>query len=361
MRSMLFRSAFALATVCSAMLATTTTASAQWTAGAGFPGTGNVRGQGAWFPGNGRLYVMGGRSADTVGSDLQSPAEYDPIANTWVTKTAVFPTNQVCNMSGGLLSDAGTPYIYCVGGSAAGAATSTPTVRRYDPITDTISVVTTDPWPAPANTLPGSGAVVGNKLYVLGGFTIGVSMTDQIWEFDPAAAAGSRWTLKTAVLPAQLGYVPVAAIGNLIYVGGGSLLVAGVPTDSTNSCVYDTVTDTVTAIATIPRATGETRAVNKGGSMWVLGGGRVLPNPSNEVDAYDPGSNTWSLAPAFVLPRRNFATDIDPATGNVYIVGGYAPSTATTSVEIFNGCPAPTTYCTAKLNSLSCLPSIGST
>jgi N-acetylneuraminic acid mutarotase len=330
-----------------------------WTAGANFPTT-QVRGQGTWFAPNGRFYVLGGRTSDSAGSDLLNPSEYDPGTNSWSVKSAVFPDNQVNNMVGGVLTDAGTSYIYCVGGSAAGAATSTPDVRRYDPVADVITTVATDPWPAPLNTLPGGGAVFNNRLYVVGGFTIGVGMTDQIWEFDPAALAGSRWTQKAATLPVQMGYIPTALVGNTIYIGGGTTFSAGLLFDSMNSYAYDPLTDVLTTIASIPRATGETRAVNEGGQMWVLGGGRTSPNPSNQVDAYSPGPNSWSLAPSFVTARRNIAADVDPATGNIYMVGGYAPSAATDNMEIFKGC-LPTTYCTAKVNSAGCTPAIGST
>jgi hypothetical protein len=116
----------------------------------------------------------------------------------------------------------------------------------------------------------------------------------------------------------------------------------------------------LTTIASIPRATGETRAVSEGGQIWVLGGGRTSPNPSNQVDAYSPGPNSWSLAPSFLTARRNIAADVDPATGNIYPVGGYAPAMATDNMEIFKSC-LPTTYCTAKVNSAGCTPAIGST
>jgi len=359
MRFSLCTAAFALAGFCVTLFGSAAPATAQWVAGANFP-TPHVRGQGTWFAPNGRFYVLGGRSTDTAGSDLLSPSEYDPITNAWTVKTAVFPNNQVNNMVGGVMIEAGTSYIYCVGGSAAGQTTTTADVRRYDPVADVITTIATDPWPAPVNTLCGGGAVVNNKLYVFGGFTVNVSMTTQIWEFDPNGAAGARWTLKTATLPTALGYIPTAQSGGLVYLGGGSTFIAAVLADSANAFVYDPGADTITAIAAIPRATGETRAVNKGGDVWVLGGGRTAPNPSNQVDAYNPGSASWGLAPAFVTPRRNIAADVDPATGNVYMVGGYTPTTPTNNMEIFIGCTPPSTYCTAKINSLGCTPSISS-
>ena len=98
------------------------------------------------------------------------PFEYNPATNTWTTKAATYPDNQVNNMACGVLTDAGTPYIYCVGGSAAGQAAATDRVFRYNPVTDVISPVAA-PWPGAMGTiLPGGFSVFNNKLYILGGF-----------------------------------------------------------------------------------------------------------------------------------------------------------------------------------------------
>jgi hypothetical protein len=316
-----------------------------WTAGPNHP-IPVIRGVGVWFAPNNRFYVMGGRQADVASSDILNPHEYDPGANAWITKTASFPDNEVDNMACGVLTDAGTPYIFCVGGSAAGSATATNAVRRYDPIADTLTVVTTDPWPGPADTVPGGGgAVYNNKLYVFGGFTLATGTIDQIWEFDPARPVGSRWQQKTETLPVPMGYIPVATIGNLIYIGAGSTWDGTIIHDSNNSYVYDPAADTLAPIANIPRATGETKAVNQAGQLWVLGGGRDAPNPSTQVDTYTPGTNTWSTALSFVTARRNLMADVDPATGKIYLVGGYAPTTATGNMEIYSPavpCATPT-------------------
>ncbi len=356
----------ALATLFSAALPSSSFAFApapQWAAGTTLP-TALARGSGAWFAANNRFYVMGGRQTDTAGSDYLNPQEYDTGTSTWSTKAALFSSNQVCNMVVGVLTDGGTPYIYCVGGSAAGGATSSALLRRYDPVADVITDVTTDPWPGTTgNTLPGGAAVYNNKLFVFGGFVISPgAMTDKIWQFDPAAAAGSRWTQKTALLPVPVGYVPCATIGNKIFISGGATWTGTTLADSTGSYVYDPNTDVIATISATPRATGECKAVNESGRLWVLGGGRTAPNPSNQVDTYQPVPNTWGLAASFVNPRRNYAADADPATGNVYIAGGYATAAPSTFFEIFTGpgisCGTVEKYCTAKLNSLSCLPAI---
>ncbi|MGA9423349.1 MAG: hypothetical protein WBW61_13390 [Rhodanobacteraceae bacterium] len=292
-----------------------------WTSRADFPSP-VVRAWGQFFSGNGNFYVMGGRSTDTAGSDLQQVSAYDPISDSWTALSGTYADNQVNNMVGGVLDFGGTEYIVTVGGSAAGAATATSEARQYDPIADVMTTLTSDPWPGNTDgaTLPGGAAVVDNKLYVFGGFDIGIGMVDTIYQFDPDAADGSRWTLMNATLPNPLGYIPVAAADGFIYLMGGSIFnTDGTLSDSTDSSRYDPATDTISAIATIPRATGETRAVPQSdGSIWVLGGGRVAPNPGNEVDIYSPDSDSWTIGPPLNAARRNFAADSDPVTGQIW-------------------------------------------
>jgi hypothetical protein len=189
-----------------------------WSAGPDLPSTG-VRMVGVLFS-NGKFYAMGGRSMDGVGNDFTHPFEYDPVSNTWTIKSATYPDNQVSNMACAVLTDAGTPYIYCVGGSAGGQTTATNRVFRYDPVTDSITTIPA-PWPGDADgiTLPGGFTnFLNNKLYILGGFRINTAMTNQIWEFTPGA---NVWVQKNAVLPVPRGYIPTSRPYDisLIYTG----------------------------------------------------------------------------------------------------------------------------------------------
>jgi N-acetylneuraminic acid mutarotase len=292
-----------------------------------------------YFQANGKFYAMGGRSMDGTGNDFVHPFEYDPVANTWTIKSASYPDNQVNNMVCGVLADAGTPYIYCVGGSAGGQTTATARVFRYNPVTDAISAVAA-PWPGDADgiTLPGGFTVFNNKLYILGGFQINTAMTDTIYEFTPTT---NTWVLKPNTLPVQRGYVPAATIGNFIYTGGGALWDGTTLQDTTDSFKYDPVANTIVAIASIPRATSNTRGLNFNGEMWVMGGAFNLI--SNEVDVYDPVANSWSLGPPFTTARRNFATDTD-GTSRIWLAGGYDSTIAPqASMEIFcNAAASPT-------------------
>jgi len=238
-------------------------------------------------------------------------------------------------MACGVLNVNGADYIYCLGGSAAGATTATDRVFRYDPVTDTITTIDA-PWPGAMGTiLPGGFTVFNNKLYVLGGFNINVEMVDTIWEFTPCPAT---WVQKSAHLTTALGYIPTATIGNLILTAGGSTWDGTALHDSNFSFAYDPVADTIRNIATITRNTAETRALTFCGKLYVMGGGRDAPNPSNEVDIYDPSTNSWSTGQPFVNARRNFATDTD-STNRIWLAGGYDTSgSPIDSMEIFN-CP----------------------
>jgi N-acetylneuraminic acid mutarotase len=123
-------------------------------------------------------------------------------------------------MASGVLDDSGTDYIYCVGDSAGGQVTATDRVFRYDPVTDTISIIPS-PWPGNAEgiTLPGGFSVLNDQLYIMGGYRINTAMADQIWRFTP----GTNVWVQGTMLPVPRGYIPTTTIGNFIYSGGGSL------------------------------------------------------------------------------------------------------------------------------------------
>ena len=182
-----------------------------------------------------------------------------------------------------------------------------------------------EPWNESApNTLPGGFAVVQNKLYILGGFTIGNEVTNRIFEFTPEHSPGSQWAQKSATLPVALGYIPATTIGSLIFTAGGSTFAPCNLTETNNSYVYDPVKDLIFPIASIPRATGETQAITVGHEMWVLSGGRVGPNPSPEVNIYNPVTGQWRVGLPLSAGQRNFAAASDGA--RVFVAGGYNTS-----------------------------------
>ena len=68
-------------------------------------------------------------------------------------------------------------------------------------------------------------------------------MSNEVWQFDPNAAVGSRWVAR-APSRWRAAYVPAATIGSFIYTAGGSNLDAGgLLIDTVESFIYDPVGD----------------------------------------------------------------------------------------------------------------------
>src|SRR5204862_6665482 len=106
------------------------------------------RAGGGWFPAGGNLYTMGGRTSDSGGADCQHVLKYSPTSNMWTQMGVTLPDNFMNNMACGVLAVAGTPSIYCVGGSFATGTTATARVFSYNPVTDTATTLASgDNWP----------------------------------------------------------------------------------------------------------------------------------------------------------------------------------------------------------------------
>ena len=147
-----------------------------------------------------------------------------------------------------------------------------PRVFSYNPATDTFATLTAvTNWPgSQTNTfLPGGFAVHGNKLYIIGSFNANAVppvVTNQVWQFDPTAAVGSKW-LARANFPVTRGYVPAATIGGFIYTAGGSNLdPGGLLIDTAESFRYDPVADT--AWTADRKHTESDRRDARGGHEW---------------------------------------------------------------------------------------------
>ena len=279
---------------------------------------------------------MGGRSSDAVGSDLMHPLEFDPVQNNWATKAATFPDNMVNDMVCNVLADpSATPFIYCVGGSASGGSTATNRLFRYDPAADSITQVTA-PWPGNpgGDTLPGGGVAAANKLYVLGGYQIGIGMTNKIWEFRPDT---NVWVQKASVLPVPLGYLAVMAAGNVIYTAGGTVLEPpGTLYDIANVFFYSTSGDQISPRYPLPRQTSGARMVTANLERKVLGGGNQ--NTSAHVDVFSNSWQVWLRGEDLAMARRNFAAATDGS--RIWLTGGFSSgNTPLNTMEIYQ-CPA---------------------
>jgi N-acetylneuraminic acid mutarotase len=144
--------------------------------------------------------------------------------------------------------------------------------------------------------LPGAGlnapaaALVGERLYVLGGFNLLTNVpSDEVCVYDLATHAWS----KAAALPAPRGgHAAVVLEGKIHLLGGGNSVSTLADHDE-----YDPATDKWTKRAPLPRGKGSPAAVAFEGKIWAIGG-RSGPADFGEVDLWDPKSDKWSPGPA---------------------------------------------------------------
>jgi N-acetylneuraminic acid mutarotase len=125
-----------------------------WSTGATMPGPRMQMGVGYY---NGKIYVAGGYSTTTIGSETNTLWEYDPVANTWNTCRANMPDSL-----GG--PGYGIGHLYVAGGRNA-SSNNLNTLYDYD--------IAANTWTPRANlnsgvNAPGSTVICG-QLWVFGG------------------------------------------------------------------------------------------------------------------------------------------------------------------------------------------------
>jgi Uncharacterized protein conserved in bacteria len=151
-----------------------------------------------------------------------------------------------------------------------------------------------------------TAAVVGTKIYVMGGS--GNNGTENIC-YDTVT---NTWSTKAALPAARLWHA-AAAVGSKIYVIGGD------GAASTNYC-YDTVTNTWSTKATAPLGRTYSAATVVGTKIYVIGG-RTSNSQANQANlCYDTITDTWStktVAPAGSMYNYSIAAIGD----NIYLAG----------------------------------------
>jgi len=312
---------------------------------------------------NQKLYLLGGRhGTDGEDTTLRRIFEYTPGSpGTWVQKAALLDQAPVgsrwtANMAVAELADTSGPQIYAIGGSSIDSAI-TMTVRIYNPIADTVSLLPqTDWWPASPARIPGGWAVVNNKLYIFGGFSaLGAgSVFTETWQFDPLAPAGSKWTQK-ANMNLGRGFIAGSSLDGQIYAIGGDTWNGSTLVPVSNVERYDPVANTWTNMASLPTARGDmgawaydsTTNYEISGRIAVAGG--VFPVPDALGYLYNPTTNSWSSFPSMVHATRNYG--YAQLNGYLYALGGYDYTLGIPSGANFNqrydatarlGTPTPT-------------------
>jgi N-acetylneuraminic acid mutarotase len=206
---------------------------------------------------------------------------------------------------------------------------------EYDP--------TSDGWRAlaPMPTLRGGGvaAVVGGKIYVIGGAgpvpdaSAPVIRPRQpqrslatVEEYDPAT---NKWRAR-APMPTPCNHMGGEAVNGKIYVIGGRLsgaFIIGFPGNINLVQVYDPAADSWATKTPMPTARSGLNTASLNGIIYVAGG-EVQDDKYlaayRAFEAYDPASDAWWQLPSMLLPRHEC---IMAALANrIHVAGGSVQS-----------------------------------
>ncbi len=168
----------------------------------------------------------------------------------------------------------------------------------------------------------GATAHPNGNIYVWGGRFSNV--------FDDALASAEAYTPATNMW-APIASLPMAIAGPASAVGtDGSIYSFGgrVPRRTatnyyiSNSYKYNVATNTWAAIAPLPVARGNARALTApDGRIVVFGGWNTTPGVGTEVQIYNPATNTWSTGAPMPVGLAGSAAGVD-AAGLMHVYGG---------------------------------------
>jgi N-acetylneuraminic acid mutarotase len=247
---------------------------------------------------NGKIYTFGGYG-NGPGNPLNKNYEYDPGANAWTEKVPM-PTARW-----GMVAVEFDGLIYVFGGSAGGGAGNVAKNEVYDP--------TLNSWTTKAD-IPSNLARQG-VMAVRFGNRIHLFYESYHYEYDPTT---DSFTQKADV-PIPRFWCTSAVVGSKIYLIGGHH--GGVATNDNQE--YTPATDSWTTKAPLPvslwGATRENPVIN--GKIYVTHGldGSVF-HASNYV--FDPAANTWEEKGPAAHPRDGVGCGV--VNNRLYVIGGRA-------------------------------------
>jgi N-acetylneuraminic acid mutarotase len=264
--------------------------------------------------------------------------EYDPATDKW-TKKKPMPL-----LSHHVAFAEFRGKIYAFGGfvlPASGPPAWAPidNAWEYDPAADSWKAL------APMPTKRGSpvAAVVGERIYVIGGATTPPGSKETavhparphvsvgaVEEYDPST---NTWRQRSS-MPTPRNHATSGVVNAKIYVIGGRVGAAFISAGSSNVEVveeYDPATDAWgSARARMPSARSAMASGVHGGRVYVTGGegqNAQMMYTFRALEAYDPASNSWTVLPSLPVSRHGLAGAV---LGNrLHIVSGDVQSAGT--------------------------------
>ena len=187
-------------------------------------------------------------------------------------------------------------------------------VQAYDPVTNT--------W-APKRNMPTTRARMAavtfdGMIYVFGGAQRrGGKVLDAVEVFNPEAGERGAWK-KLAKLPKALAATSAAVVGDKIYVIGGWDRGAQKEVYGT-VFEYDPKEDTFDQKRDMPTPRGGLGAAVLQGKIYAIGGWN-LEEVLNVVEVYDPATDTWEAKKPMPVQKALFG--ITALSGRIFAIGG---------------------------------------
>jgi N-acetylneuraminic acid mutarotase len=263
----------------------------------------------------GKFYVFGGLAPGWKPKALVY--EYDPAADRWTKKNPMpLASHHVAfaDLNGKIYAFGG----FVLPSSGPPAWVPIDNVWEYDPVADTWKAL------APMPTKRGSpvAAVVGGKIYVIGGASVHPGSAEPavhparphrslatVEEYDPAT---NTWRARSP-MPTARNHAAVGAVDGKIYVIGGRVGAAFIGVASNTDVVeeYDPATDSWGAVrARMPTPRSASAWGTYAGRIYVAGGefqNAQLMAAYRALEAYDPAANQWISIPSMPVPRHGLA------------------------------------------------------
>jgi hypothetical protein len=201
--------------------------------------------------------------------------------------------------------------VYVVGGFDTTGHTSA-VVQRLDLRTQRWNAVA--PMPEALNHMSAIG--YRGRLYVVGGYASPTdTSTDAVtgfWRYDPAT--GHWHTMPPAPVPRAA--AGAAVLGQRLYVVGGRNDASAA---LSSLAIFDFDTGRWTLGPSLEHAREHLAAVAAGGAVWALGG-RVLGVSNTDVERYRPGAAAWQSMVSMPVARSGFQAVA--VRGSIVVVGG---------------------------------------
>lgn len=288
----------------------------------------------------GKLYVFGGQQQGW--KSLGMVYEYDPATDKWTRKKPMpLPTHHtaLAELNG---------KIYVMGGFVEPRAEQKGNPPGWEPVDNAWEYdPQNDAWktlaPLPAKRGSAVAAVVGGRIYVIGGASNHPGSRETFIDrtrgrpslhravgtndvYDPVA---NKWENRNP-MPTARNHAAVGVVSGKIYVIGGRIGSVFMSTASNTDIVeeYDPVTDQWGGIkAPMPTArSGGAWGVHLG-RIYVAGGeGRTYQFSAafKAVEAYDPVANAWTVLPPMQVQRHGLAGSV--VGDRLHLVSGVVQS-----------------------------------